>query len=100
MASRKSKKPQSPLTVGNKVLIRTVTFHALGKVEEVGKQEILLSSASWLAEDGCRHGKLLETGEFADNSQIEPLPGIYAIGRGAIVDVCTWTHALPDKARP
>ena len=91
---------QSPLYVGTKVLIRTVTFHAIGKVEEVGEQEILLSSASWLADGGRRHGELLATGEFNGNAELEPIPGIYAIGRGAIVDVCEWAHELPTAAKP
>jgi hypothetical protein len=97
--AKQSKAVQSPIRVGTKVLIRTVTFHALGKIEAIGEREILLSSASWLANDGVLHGELLAKGEFNSNSEIEPIPGIYAIGRGAIVDVCEWAHDLPTEAR-
>lgn len=90
MAKKITKKP---LTVGNAVLIRTVTHYYTGKVEEIGEQEVLLSKAAWIADTG-RFNKALVEGPSALN-EVEPFPGLVQIGRGAIVDVAEWPHDLP-----
>ena len=82
----------SPLRVGNAVLIRTVTMIQVGRTEEIGDHEIVLSEAAWVAET-TRLKDCLATGECLE---VEPAPdGVIAVGRGAIVDIFNWTHALP-----
>ena len=82
---------RSPLRVGNKVLIRTVTNYVVGKIALVTKDEIVLTEASWIADTGRFHDAL-KNGTL---NEIEPYIGPVAIGRGAIVDACNWDHPLP-----
>lgn len=87
---------QSPLSVGTKVLIRTVSFFQIGKVVAVSNAEILLSDASWVADTG-RFSEALKTGEL---NEVEPFPdGIVSVNRLAIIDVCVWSHDLPREVK-
>lgn len=85
-----------PLHVGNKVFIRAVTYHYLGRVVGLTDTEILLDQASWVADSGifsvaCKTGTL---------SEVEPYPdGVISVARGAVVDVSTWQHALPRERK-
>ena len=86
----------NPLQVGNTVLIRTVTAYQTGRIIEIGEHEIVLEEAAWVADTG-RFELALSTGELAE---VEPLlDGCCAVGRGAIVDVWPWAHALPRKVQ-
>lgn len=76
---------------GDGVFIRSVTFHYVGRVERVTRSWIYLSDASWVAESG-RFSEALSHGAL---NEVERMPGIVSIARGAIVDVADWTHALP-----
>lgn len=68
---------------GAKYFIRTVTHHHTGVLVEAGPQEILLSDAAWIADDG-RLTDALKTGEF---NEVEIFPvGLVAIGRASIID--------------
>jgi hypothetical protein len=79
--------------IGEKVFIRTVTYHYTGQVVAVDAGMITLRDAAWIADSG-RWATALKTGEL---SEVEPyLPGqLVYVGRGAIVDVTAWTHGLP-----
>lgn len=81
----------SPLRVGNAVYIRTVTMHHTGLIEAITAEEVVLSSAAWIADSGRFH-TALTTGRL---SEVEPFPEPVSIGRGSIVDVTTWAHPLP-----
>lgn len=88
----KTKKVLSPLRVGNNVLIRTVTHYHTGRIEILTSEEVVLSSAAWIA----------DTGQFADClkngvvNECEPFAsGIVSVARGTIVDVTDWTAPLP-----
>ena len=87
--------PASPLRPGNNVLIRTVTFFHVGRVESVTDSEILLSQASWVADTGRFH-TALRTGAL---NEIEPFVGPVSINRGVVVDVADWTHLLPTEQK-
>ena len=100
MAKKQSKarlkpqpKYQSPIRVGNKVFIRTVTHHHTGEIVLLTKEEIVLKDAAWIADDG-RFSDAIATGNL---NEIEPFPdGVLAsVMRGALIDVCDWKHALP-----
>lgn len=90
-----SAKPH-PYKIGENYLIRTVTMIDIGKLEWVGEQELVLSSASWIPEterwaDCLKDGKLRE---------IEPFPdGEVIIGRGAIIDAVRWIKRLPREQK-
>jgi hypothetical protein len=80
-----------PYMIGKNMLIRTVTMILVGKVIEVGPQEIILEGASWVA-DTARFSEALQTGNVNEN---EPYPdGRVTVGRGAVIDACEWKHDL------
>ena len=53
-----TKSKEHPYKVGESYLLRTVTMIVVGKLEWVGEQELLLSSASWVADTGRFHDAL------------------------------------------
>ena len=84
-----------PYPVGEAVLIRTVTMMLTGRLVEVHEQELVLTDAAWIADTGLRLTDALATGRLGE---VEPYPqGRVIVGRGAIVDACVWTHALPRE---
>ena len=93
--TKQSKKIQSPLRVGNAVFIRTVTHYATGRIVSLTRDEIVLTEAAWIACTKRWHTSLT-TGEL---EEVEPFPGPVSIGRGAVVDVCDWTHPLPREPK-
>jgi hypothetical protein len=92
------KQESHSLRVGDKVLIRTVTFHYLGKIEKVTDCDIVLSQASWVADGGYFS---LTLGEGIKHlKEVEPMPHGATINRAAIVDFSPWMHDLPDRRIP
>lgn len=84
-----------PYKLGTNVFVRTVTCYVVGRLVAVFDQELVLESASWVADTG-RFSAAMATGKL---SEVEPWPaGQVIIGRGAIVDVAEWRHDLPTKA--
>jgi len=81
--------------LGQAIVVRTVTYHYLGKLEHVTATGLLLSDASWLADSGRWHLALAE----GLISEVEPYPGECVIERGAVVDVSPWPHELPRSAK-
>lgn len=80
---------------GASVFIRTVTLNYVGRIAGVTKSWIYLDDASWIADSG-RFSAALATGVL---SEVERMPGVIAVSRGAIVDVSTWTHSLPVNTK-
>lgn len=83
------------IEAGQKLFIRTVTYHYLGEVEAIDEHWIKLKDASWVADSG-RWAHALKTGELRE---VEPYPSTCLVARAAIVDVSTWAHALPRAAK-
>jgi hypothetical protein len=81
--------------VGKSYFIRTVTMHVLGKLEKVTDKELLLSTASWVADSG-RFNNFLATGVV---EELEPFVNDVIVGRGAIIDATVWDHALPTDVK-
>lgn len=73
-----------PYKIGKNYFIRTVTHHYTGRLEAVYPNELLLSSAAWIADDG-RFADAVASVSF---SEVEPYPSgkDVIIGRGAILD--------------
>jgi hypothetical protein len=78
---------------GDKLFIRTVTYHQLGEVEAVDDGFVKLKEASWVADSGRFH-TALETGTLAEVEYV----GTAYVNVGTIVDVFPWEHALPTES--
>jgi hypothetical protein len=90
-----AKKSVSPLQVGKSVFVRTVTHYYTGHVVEISEHEIVLVDSAWIADTG-RFSAALGTGVL---SEVEPFHGPVSVGRGSVVDVSEWTHALPRSVK-
>ena len=77
--------------LGQAYLIRTVTYFYTGRLVAVTDADLVLEDAAWIADTG-RFATALQTGVL---NEVEPYPSSVIVGRGAIVDVCEWLHALP-----
>src|SRR4051812_4961440 len=84
-----------PFGVGDSILIRTVTMYQLGRVASVGPDSITLESASWIADLG-RLSTALADGKL---NEVEKAPSWVTVGRGAVIDIYPWAHALPDATK-
>ena len=79
---------------GDKLFIRTVTFHHVGEVVEEADGFLRLKGASWVAESGRFH-TALEEGELAEVEYV----GDAFVNVATIVDVFPWTHDLPTESK-
>jgi len=86
-----------PFQVGKNYFIRTVTMILVGKLEEVLDSELVLSTASWVADTG-RFADCLKNGESSVN-EIEPFQNDVIIGRNSIIDATLWDHDLLTKQK-
>lgn len=84
-----------PFGVGDAIFVRTVTHYQVGRVTEIGPDSITLEDASWVA-DTERLSVTFATGALRE---VERCPSWIMIGRGAIVDVFPWAHALPKETK-
>lgn len=73
-----------PWSIGGSYFIRTVTHHYTGRLVAVYAQELVLTNAAWIADDG-RFANAVAKAEF---NEVEPYPdgALVVIGRGAILD--------------
>lgn len=88
-------KVNHPFQIGKNYLIRTVTMIYTGKLEAVYEKELVISSASWIAEtkrwaDSVKDGDFNEVEPYPDNCKV-------TIGRGAILDATVVNWELPRK---
>jgi hypothetical protein len=94
-----TKKPikQSPIKIGNKVFIRTVTSYYTGRIVLLTDTEIVIEDVAWIAWTK-RFSDSMKTGEF---DEVEPYPDgrLVSIGRGTVVDASEWPFDLPRKAQ-
>jgi hypothetical protein len=85
-----------PYRIGENYFIRTVTHFYTGKLEQVFKHELVMSSVSWIADTG-RFADFIETGKL---NECEPMKSEQVIiGRGAIIDCCLWKNKLPTEQK-
>ena len=84
-----------PFKVGDAILIRTVTMIQLGRVLAIGRDFITMEDGGWVA-DTARFSTMLEKGTM---NEFERAPDWFLVGRGAIVDVYPWKHALPKDTK-
>jgi hypothetical protein len=70
-------------------------MHYVGRVAAIESDHVLLTDASWVADSG-RFSEALATGRL---NEVERVPGVALVGRGAIVAAFEWRHALPVETR-
>ena len=95
IAKKSAPADESPVAVGKSVVIRTVTFHHIGKIVAITPTEIVLSGGGWLADSG-RFSTMLEKGTY---SEYEHVGTAFSVSRASIVDVFAWKHALPTTTK-
>jgi len=85
--------------IGQKLFIRTVTYHAVGKVvrraKELGPRFIEMEGASWVADSG-RFTQAIEDGTLAE---VEPIRARFYVNLDTAVDVIEWKHPLPTEQK-
>ena len=86
-----------PFKVGQSVVIRSVTFHHLGRIKEFSGSYVILEKASWLAESGVQFGKMMEKG-IGGETELE-FVGDAAVNCSSVVDVFLWKHDLPTTSQ-
>ena len=91
----KDKAVPLPFKVGDAILVRTVTMIALGRVKAIRRDFFTLEDGGWVASTG-RFSTMLETGAL---DEFERAPSWFLVGRGAIVDVWPWAHAIPKATK-
>jgi hypothetical protein len=79
---------------GDKLFIRTVTFHHVGEVVGVEDGFVKLKDASWVADSG-RFGEAVAKGTL---SEVEYVGDAY-VNVSTIVDAFLWAHALPTESK-
>lgn len=80
--------------VGQKLFIRTVTYHLVGKVEKRVGSFLQLKDASWVADSG-RFMNAIKDGTL---NEVEPV-GIAWVNLSSVVDFFPWKHSLDLKQK-
>ena len=79
------------LLAGNKVFIRTVTYHYTGEIVSVCSGMVVLKNAAWIADEE-RFSDMLTKGLL---KEVDPFPDAVGIMLTSIVDITIWRHPLP-----
>jgi hypothetical protein len=93
-ATRYTPKTHS-FVVGEKYIIRTVTYHSVGRLKAVTDSDLVLEKACWVADSG-RWSEALRTGNL---NELEPFTEDVIINRDAIVDATKWICDLPKEVK-
>ena len=81
--------------VGDKVFIRTLTYHYIGRVIEETPAYIKLGAVVWVADSG-QFTKTIQEGSL---SEIEIIDVDTYIMKSNIVDVIEWRHPIPTQRK-
>jgi len=88
-----------PFVIGEKVFIRTVTFHCTGKITGIKKAGdcyfLVLEDAAWVASSG-RFSTAIEEGTL---DEVEVVSTPIRVNVSSIVDVFHWNHPLPRTTK-
>ena len=87
----------SEYVIGEKYLIRTVTFTTVGKVVRRTATALVLDDASWVADTG-RFSTALAFGG-AKLKEVERRGDGVIVSLGSIVDADVWRHDLPQETK-
>ncbi len=78
--------------IGQKLFIRTVTYHLVGKVVKRMGAFLQLEISSWVADSG-RFMNAIKEGKL---DEVEPV-GTSWVNLSSVVDFFPWKHELPTK---
>lgn len=78
---------------GDKLFLRTVTYHLVGEVAQVKGDWIRLTEASWVADSGRFHVALRD----GTLSEVEFVGDAY-VNTATVVDAFLWSHDLPTQS--
>ena len=80
--------------IGQKLFMRTVTYHLTGEIIAVDGDFLTLKDAAWIADSG-RFSDAIRTCEFAE---VEPLPDGWRVNIASITD-CGPIDRLPREQK-
>lgn len=80
--------------VGDKLFLRTVTYHLTGEIVERDGEWVRLKDAAWIADSG-RFADALRTGRI---NEVEPV-GEALVNLATVTDAFPWPHDLPTEQR-
>ena len=83
-----------PFVIGKAYLIRTVTYHMLGRIDRVSGNFLVMTDASWVADSG-KFSTAITKGELSENEYV----GDAIVSLNAIVDAFPWGHKIPKETR-
>lgn len=81
---------KTPLIVGKKYFVRTVTVYYVGKLKEIKGDWLVLENASWVADTG-RFNNFLKNGSCNEHESY--VDDVY-VPLNAIIDATQWQHEL------
>lgn len=81
-----------PFKIGEKYLIRTVSYFTVGQVERIEGDFLVMSQASWVADTG-RFAQCIKDGVFSESEYT----GECIVNILSVVDAFAWRHDLPAK---
>lgn len=84
-----------PFKVGEKYLIRTVTYFLTGKVKAITGNFLELEDAAWIADTG-RFTQAINDGEL---DEVEPVDVPAFVNMAAITDAFLWRHDVPREQK-
>lgn len=79
---------------GEKLFIRTVTYHLVGEVVNVSGSVMELKDASWVADSGRFHQAITK----GTLNEVEPVGTAY-VNTASITDAFPWIHELPTNQK-
>ena len=80
--------------VGQKIFVRTVTYHLVGRIEKMVGKMVFMKDASWVADSG-RFMQAIKNGTL---KEVEPV-GDWFFNIESLVDGCLWKHDLPKEQK-
>jgi hypothetical protein len=83
-----------PFEIGESYLIRTVTYHVLGKVKSIKGNFLVMEEASWVADSG-KFSVALEKGTLNEVEYV----GKVIVALNAIADAYPWNNKLPKETK-
>ena len=85
-----------PLTkIGDKVFIRTLTYHYIGEVIEETAEAVIIDKAVWVADSG-QFTKAIQEGIL---SEIEIIGTRTVLLKSNMVDIIKWNHEIPTERK-
>lgn len=83
-----------PFAIGKAYLIRTVTYHMLGRIEKISGDFLIMTDASWVADSG-KFSTAITKGELSETEYV----GDAIVNLTAIVDAFPWGHKIPKETK-